>query len=379
MKIKSKREGKMSKKGLKGKIVAGLAALAVFVTSAGLPVTTQTVHAEDVGLPTETNTSFIKAREIEFGTSIAGTFSPSDSKRYYKFSLEQAGRLDLGLERTGDHSMLIQIYDASQTEIYNYTGVWTHPSFSLEAYLTGGDYYVILSGDYNEMFSFVVNVNSMGESFTETQDSNNDMVSDASSISLKKKYKGVLAQNDDIDYFKFQVPSAGKLTFNMTNSVSGYIRYGFYDQSLNLIYTNTVKNGYKISYPISVKKGTYYLAIAKEDVNKGVGSYTFSIDYTKKVSVAPKLKSVKNSSNGSITVKWGSVAGATGYELWYSTNSNFKSRIVKNELNSATTSAVYYGLTKKKKYYVKVRAYEEINGIKEYGKWSSKKSVTIKK
>lgn len=378
MKIKSKREGKMSKKGLKGKIVAGLAALAVFVTSAGLHVTTQTVCAEDVGLPTETNTTFAKAREIEFGASMAGTLSSSDSRRYYKFSLEQASKLDFGAEKSNTQDMLIEIYDASQTKIYSCKT--RYKSFSLYAiYLTGGDYYMMLECYDNTTFSFVANMDSVGESFTETQDSNNDMASDASAISLKKKYKGVLAQNDDIDYFKFQVPSAGKLTFNMTNSVSDTAGYGFYDQSLSPVYTNTVRSGYKVTQPVSVKKGTYYLAIAKEDVNKGTGSYTFSIDYTKKVSVAPKLKSVKNSSNGSITVKWGSVAGATGYELWYSTNSNFKSRVVKNELNSATTSAVYYGLTKKKKYYVKVRAYEEINGIKEYGKWSSKKSVTIKK
>lgn len=231
----------------------------------------------------------------------------------------------------------------------------------------------------SETFSFVANIDSMGESFTETQDSNNDMASDASVINLKQKYKGVLAQNDDIDYYKFQVPSAGKVTFNMTNSVSNTARYGFYDQSLSPVYTNTVGSGYKVTQPISVKKDTYYLAIAKENVNKGVGSYTFSIDYTKKISVAPKLKSAKNTSNGNMTVKWSSVTGANGYELWYSTKSNFKSGVVKNEFNSSVTSAVCYGLVKKKKYYVKVRAYEEINGVKEYGKWSNKKSIVIKK
>lgn len=369
----------MSKKGLKRKIVAGLAALAVFVTSAGLPIATQTVCAEEAGLPTDTNTSFAKARELEFGTSMAGTFPNGGGRQYYKFSLEQASKLDLSYERNSPNGSIEFIfYDASQTEIgycvdRAYSRSWS------DIYLTGGNYYMVVDNYSGTTFSFVANIDSAKESFTETQDSNNDMASDASSIILKKKYKGVLAQNDDIDYFKFQVPSAGKLTFNMTNSVSDTARYGFYDQSLSPVYTNTVRCGYKVTQPVSVKKGTYYLAIAKEDVNKGTGSYTFSIDYTKKVSVAPKLKSVKNSSNGSITVKWGSVAGATGYELWYSTNSNFKSRVVKNELNSATTSAVYYGLTKKKKYYVKVRAYEEINGIKEYGKWSSKKSVTIKK
>lgn len=185
----------------------------------------------------------------------------------------------MGVEKDGAAHMSIKIFDASQTEIYSTTGCYSFSTNSI--YLTGGNYYMVLSEDANEMFSFAINMDSAGESFIETQDSNNDMASDASSISLKQKYKGVLAQNDDIDYFKFQVPSAGKITFNMTNSVSDTVRYGFYDQSLNLAYTNTVGSGYKISYPISVKKGTYYLAIAKENVNKGAGSYTFSTDYTK--------------------------------------------------------------------------------------------------
>ena len=369
----------MSKKGLKRKIIARLVALSVFSTSAGLPVATKTAYAEDVGLPTETNTTFSKAREFESGVTVAGTFSKSGGVRYYKFSLEQAGKFEIEMERSNDDGFIyITIYDDSQTEIYSTSDGWY--SFSRNnIYLTGGNYYMVVTFHTETSFSFVANMDSVGESFTETQDSNNDMASDASSISLKKKYKGVLAQNDDIDYFKFQVPSAGKITFNMTNSVSDKVRYGFYDQSLNPVYTNTVESGYKVTQPVSVKKGTYYLAVAKEDVNKGVGSYTFSIDFTKKISVAPKLKSVKNTPNGGMTIKWGSVAEASGYELWYSTKSNFKSNVAKNELNSASTSAVYYGLTKKKKYYVKVRAYEEINGVKEYGKWSNKKSVTIKK
>lgn len=370
----------MYKKRLKRKMVAGLAAITIFGISTELPLTIQTAYAEEIGLPTETNTTFSKAREIEFGTSMAGTLSANDSKRYYKFSLGQAGILNLGFERSNEKNISISIYDTSQTEICSYTIAWNRASFSLDPiYLTGGNYYMMVSEAHNETFSFIANIDSAEESFTETQDSNNDMASNASSISLKQKYKGVLAQNDDIDYYKFQVAAAGKLTFNMTNSVSSTATYSFYDQSLNLVYTNSVGSSYKVTQPVSVKSGTYYLAISKENVNKGVGSYTFSIDYTKKISVAPKLISVKNSSNGSMTVKWSSVTGVSGYELWYSTKSNFKNSVVKNEFNSSTTSAVYYRLTKKQKYYVKVRAYEEINGVKEYGKWSKKKSVTIKK
>ena len=228
-------------------------------------------------------------------------------------------------------------------------------------------------------FSFIANMDSMGESFMETQDSNNDISSYASCISLKKKYKGILAQNDDIDYYKFNVPAKGLITLNLTNSTSSTVKYAVYDQSMNPVYTNTVSGGYKISQPVSIKNGDYYIAIAKKNVNEGTGSYTFSIDYTKKNTATPKIKSIKNTSKETITVKWSQITGAAGYELWYSVKSNFKSGVVKSELDSSVTSASYYGLSKKKKYYVKIRAYEEINGIKEYGKWSKKKSIVIKK
>lgn len=364
------------KKTLKGKIVAGLAALAVSVTTPGLPMAVQAVHAEGMELPSETNTSFSKARELAFGASMAGTLSPNDSNRYYKFSLDEASRLNLGIEC--NYWLDITIYDATQTEVYNIRGLRT---FSVEEiYLTGGDYYMRLYYNYdNTPFSFIANMDSMGESFTETQDYNNDMSSDASSISLKKKYKGVLAQNDDIDYYKFQSPAAGQITLNITNSTSDTVKYGVYDESLNPAYTNTVRRGEKVTQPVSVKSGSYYLAIAKENVNKGTGSYTFSIDHKKKISAAPKLKSVKNASSGRMAVTWSQVAGASGYELWYSTDPNFKGAVEKKELSASSSSAEYYGLTRKKTYYVKIRAYEEINGVKDYGKWSGKKSVKIKK
>ncbi len=158
-----------------------------------------------------------------------------------------------------------------------------------------------------------------------------------------------------------------------------FVRYSVYDKSMHLAYANTLGSGFKVSQPVAVKKGTYYLSIAKADINKGTGSYTFSIDHAKKLSAAPKIKSVRNSSNGCMTVKWSSVTGATGYELWYSTSPNFKSGVEKKELNASQTSETYSWLTLKKRYYVRIRAFREINGMKEYGKWSSRKSVVIKK
>ena len=380
MKIRLKEKNTMNKKRLKRKIVTGMIILSMLGTSAILPVTMHTVNAEETEFPSETNTSFAKAREIESGVSVARTFPDSGGKRYYKFSLEQAGKVDLVFDVSASAyvgSMNIKIYDNSQTEIYSDK---KYESFSLnDIYLTGGNYYLMAEFHRSTTFSFIANMDSMGESFMETQDSNNDISSYASCISLKKKYKGILAQNDDIDYYKFNVPAKGLITLNLTNSTSSTVKYAVYDQSMNPVYTNTVSGGYKISQPVSIKNGDYYIAIAKKNVNEGTGSYTFSIDYTKKNTATPKIKSIKNTSKETITVKWSQITGAAGYELWYSVKSNFKSGVVKSELDSSVTSASYYGLSKKKKYYVKIRAYEEINGIKEYGKWSKKKSIVIKK
>lgn len=369
---------KFMKKERKGKIAAGLTVLTVLCTSAKFPVPVQTVHAEEVQLPAETNTSFSKAREIGPGDSVAGTLSGNDSSRYYKFSLQEANRLEIGVEC--NDRVYVMIYDSTQTEIYETDR--SDRTFSIDGlYLTGGDYYMQLKSYYDRdcTFSFIANMDPMGESFTETQDSNNDMSSDASAISLKTKYKGVLAKNDDIDYYKFQSPSAGQITLNIMNSTSGTVKYTVYDGSLSPVYTNTVRSSEKTSQPVSVKSGDYYLVIAKEDVNKGTGSYTFSTDYTKKNTSAPKIKSVKNTSSGTISVKWSRVNGAGGYELWYSTKSNFKSSVTKKETNASVTSTDCYGLSRNKKYYIRIRAYSEINGIREYGKWSRRKSVVIKR
>lgn len=364
------------KKERKGKIAAGLAVLTVLCTSAKFP---SPVQAEQVQLPAETNTSFSKARDLEFGVSMAGRLSKNDSRRYYKFSLSQASRLDLGFEKSrGADITEIKIFDATQTEIYN--AGRADSSFSLDAiYLTGGDYYLLVDETYDVTFSFIVNMDPVGESFIETQDSNNDMASGASVVSLKQKYKGVLAQNDDIDYYRFQVPAAGRITLNLTNAANDSAKYAVYDDSLNPVYTNTISRESKTSQPVSVKSGDYYLAVAKYDVNKGTGSYTFSIDYTKKNTAAPKIKSVKNTSGGTMTVKWSQVNGAGGYELWYSTNPNFKSSVTKKETDASVTSTDCYGLSHNKKYYIRIRAYSEVNGIREYGKWSSRKSVLIKR
>lgn len=94
----------------------------------------------------------------------------------------------------------------------------------------------------------------------------------------------------------------------------------------------------------------------------------------------PTLKSVKAIKKGhKIKVSWNKVSNASGYQVcWYKDKKCKKTVAKKNITNANTTTYSGKGFTKGKKYYVRVRAYKNVNGSKIYGKKSTIKSVKAK-
>ena len=76
--------------------------------------------------------------------------------------------------------------------------------------------------------------------------------------------------------------------------------------------------------------------------------------YPKKI----KLKSVKSSSKGKLTVRWGKIK-VDGYYIRYSKYKNFKKYKTIN-LKANKSKYIIKNLKSKKKYYVKVRAYKKV-------------------
>lgn len=122
---------------------------------------------------------------------------------------------------------------------------------------------------------------------------------------------------------------------------------------------------------------------------KGTGKATITItakaangykSATKKVTVTVKPKQVTGlkltKAKKSFTAKWSKATGASGYQVAYTTDKNFK----KNIKYTTTTSLkkTVSKLTAKKTYYVKVRAYKTYNGSKIYGTYSTKKYIKTK-
>lgn len=355
----------------------------------------ETTSAEEPGA---TNISFDTARDLTFNSSIAEETSKSDLKRFYKFSLSDSSVLTVGVTKNfWNVDFYVTIYDKSRTPVYQSGNTYSPSAFTKTIYLTGGDYYLGIETD--ETYSMLVSCDSLCESFVETQDTNNNSANTASDISVGSQYKGVLACNDDKDYYKFTLTDQSKLTVNITNSAEDTLKYTIYDSFVNGSYTDTIKKDKKADETITLAAGTYYLAIEKVD-NKTTGSYNFTLSSVKCVEPSKettnptpktttisntsvtekkvKVTSMKNKSSRTIIVKWEKISGVTGYQVQFSTKKNFKKITASKYLSSSKSSMRCSGLKKKKTYYVRVRAYISSNGSKTYGSWSAKKKVKIK-
>lgn len=96
-----------------------------------------------------------------------------------------------------------------------------------------------------------------------------------------------------------------------------------------------------------------------------------------KTTTVNKVSSLTLKAKGkSIQAKWKKAKNIKGYQVQYATDKKFKK---KKALTTKKTSITIKKLSKKKTYYVRVRAYV-LNGKKKvYGKWSKVKKVKIKK
>lgn len=90
-----------------------------------------------------------------------------------------------------------------------------------------------------------------------------------------------------------------------------------------------------------------------------------------------KIKSAKNIKGGKVKLAYNHTGTAVKYEIKYSTSKNF--RKCKTKYRYFSKNYTLKGLTKSKKYYIKVRAYNEIGGTYYKGKWSAVKVVKVKK
>ena len=158
--------------------------------------------------------------------------------------------------------------------------------------------------------------------------------------------------------------------------ISKYGRSDTYDCFYSFSINSPHQHSYNYAYTV---KSTY--------TSQGYDVYTCSCgaSYTTNYKAVKKLGKVNLKSVSSarkrhtIKASWDKKSGANGYQIYYSRNKNFKKVSAKKIVKGGKkTSYVGKNFTKGKKYYVKVRAYKNVNGQKVYGKWSNVKTVKCK-
>ena len=100
-----------------------------------------------------------------------------------------------------------------------------------------------------------------------------------------------------------------------------------------------------------------------------------TVNQDQKLAAPAKLK-LKNLKGKKLKVTYGTVEGAEGYQISYGLKSNFKGAKAKVSKKARITLKK---LKKKKTYYVRVRAFKTVDGVKVYGSWSKKAKLKIKK
>lgn len=103
-----------------------------------------------------------------------------------------------------------------------------------------------------------------------------------------------------------------------------------------------------------------------------------------KVNVVPKAVTITSlvcKKHGKFTVKWNKLKGVDGFEIQFCKAKNFKKAAkIKSVKNGKATGATVKNkvLKKKARFYVRIRVYKTVNGVKYYSAWSGIKAVKIK-
>ncbi len=133
-------------------------------------------------------------------------------------------------------------------------------------------------------------------------------------------------------------------------------------------------SNYTVTYATGCKNvGTYKVTV------KFKGNYTGTKSLTFKINPAKTAVSSLTAGSKKLTVKWTKkTTQVTGYQVQYSTTKSFKSYKTKTFTSYSKTSLTLTGLKAKTTYYVRVRTYKTVGGVKYYSGWSTVKSQKTK-
>lgn len=355
---------------------------------------------ENTNWEVENNDSSTKANNIDANIDYCANLNSSNDVDYYHFVMDRTGYFDITFSIPEVDAKIKDGWNvtvfAEDSEVNSFvatSNVTTRPY----AFKQGTNIFVKVESRYHDSnyaptyTEYNLKINATTSALWEQE--SNDSMQEASSINLKETYSGTTYITGDVDYYKVQITGKGFVTiFLDSNDLSENLGDGYdlsvYNSSNAKLYSNTCITS-KSNAKLYLSPGAYYLRI--EDHNKYSSPSVYSVYKLRAdFALAAKpgkvaIKSVKGttykyyfSTFDNISYRLKSVKNVSGYQIQISTNKKFnknKTTVFSADIKGTIGSE----LVKKKKYYIRARAYYETPlGAKTYGKWSNIKYVKTK-
>ena len=192
----------------------------------------------------------------------------------------------------------------------------------------------------------------------------------------------------EIDFYKptlnavvNNTSAALNVTWKKVSGASGFELQYATDSSFDDAKIVTVNGSTAVSGKISSlsRNGAYYVRIRAFKTVDGVKydtgwteSRTATVTFFK-----PILSSVANKASAALNVTWKKVSGASGFELQYATDSSFKDAKIVTVNGSDAVSGKISLLARDATYYVRIRAFKMVDGVRYNTGWTASKKATV--
>lgn len=222
---------------------------------------------EDATLNAEAGSDIDDATSISLNTKYTGALSDNNDADFYKVTLNEAGAFSIrGIFRTPH--IRWRLYDDLGTKLdgrdWRIDGLTQRGACEYSWNLTRGTYYISIDrcGDGGTgTYSFTLGLKSANETIPEEQGGSNNTSDDADEILLNKTYRGQIAFNDLVDWYKFNVPKTETVKVMARIQISSFANWALY-QEVDGIMTEIFGGNYSsLDFDKNLDAGNYYLAV----------------------------------------------------------------------------------------------------------------------
>jgi serine/threonine protein kinase len=232
----------------------------------------------------EPNNTIQEAQSLQVNKVLTGNLQSDGDIDYYKFKLNSAGKVAVNLkhDQAPSGGWAVALLDQSNNrvcEMVSYADRLNVTSNNVR--LSPGEYYIQIKPYGFSNLDYKLQVNYSNEDNNYEKENNNNIQS-AQDIEVNQPYTGNIQTDDDIDYYKFELASPGKVQVNFKHeqSSSGGWRIAVLDGENNAItdfvsYNNTLNSD---SVHLRLPQGSYLLRIKSYGFTNL--DYVFTVNYT---------------------------------------------------------------------------------------------------